>query len=150
SWLRRVILFIVVLFIQESVFFFVPPRATAELMGIAHRLQRDLSPDQFRNCANQLRMRFHTGTLKLGDRGGDDDNYFPADSSAVVVEDTELPASLRGRFQRIFIETDPSTGNEAVIFAVDHETGIICEDHVRAPYYAYPIADGVEAYQDHP
>jgi hypothetical protein len=150
NWIRRIILFIVVLFIQESVFFFVPPRATAELMGIAHRSQSEFSSNQLRDCADQLRTRFHAGTLKLGN-SADGLDYFPVlGDTNVVVEDTELPTPLRGRFQRTFILTDPSTTNELVIFALDHETGLICGNDVPVPDYAYRIADDVEVYQDHP
>jgi hypothetical protein len=151
GWIGRTILFVVVLFIQEGVFLLpiVPSRATAELMGIAQRLRREFSPDQLRDCADQLRTKFHAGTLKLGNRG-DGRDYFPVMDSTVVVEDAELPGSLRGRFQRTFILTDPSISNQLVIFALDHETGIICGNLVPVPDWAYPIADGVEAYQDHP
>lgn len=149
KWIRRVMLFIVVFFVQESVFFFVPSRASTELMGMAHRLQRELSPDQLRDCADQLRTKFHAGTLKLGN-SADGRDYFPVLDTNVVVEDTELPASFRGRFQRTFILTGPSTTNELVIFALDHETGIICGNDIPVPDYAYRIADGIEVYQDHP
>jgi hypothetical protein len=149
SWIRRVILFIVVLFVQESVIFFVPPRGTAELMGMAHRSQREFSPDQLRDCADQLRTKFHAGTLKLGN-SADGLDYFPVYESAPVVEDTELPPSLRGRFQRTFILTNPPTSNELVVFAFDHETGIICGKLLPKADSAYPIADGVEVYLDHP
>jgi hypothetical protein len=149
GWIRRVILFILVLFVQESVFFFVPPRGTAELMGIAHRSQHEFSPDQLRNCADHLRAKFHSGTLKLGN-SADGLDYFPVYRSAPVIEDTELPPSLRGRFQRIFILKDPSITNELVVFAFDHETGIICGNSGPVPDFAYRMADGVEAYLDHP
>jgi hypothetical protein len=150
SWIRRVILFIIVLLIQESVFFFVPARATAELMGIAHRVQREFSPNQLRDCADQLRTKFHAGTLKRGN-SADGLDYFPVlDTNSVVIENTELPASLHGRFQHTFILTNPVTTNELVIFALDHETGLICGHDVPVPDYAYRIADGVEVYQDHP
>ena len=148
-WIRRVILFIVVFYVQASVFVFVPSRATAELMGMAHRLQREFSPDQLRDCADQLRTKFHAGTLKLGN-SADGLDYFPVLDTNGVVVDTELSASLHGRFQRTFILTDPSTTNELVVFALDHETGIICGNDVPTPDYAYRIADGVEVYQDHP
>jgi hypothetical protein len=111
-------------------------------MGIAHRLQREFSPDQ-------LRTKFHAGTLKLGN-SADGLDYFPVLDTNVVVEDTELSASLRGWFQRTFILTDPVTTNELVIFALDHVTGVICGNDVPVSDYAYPIADGVEVYQDHP
>ena len=119
-------------------------------MGIAHRVQREFSPDQLRDCAEQLRTKFHAGTLKLGN-SADGRDYFPVllDTN-VVIEDTELPVSMRGRFQRTFILMDPSTTNELVIFAVDHETGIICGNDVPVPDYAYRMAEGVEVYQDHP
>lgn len=150
NWIRRVILFIIVLFMQESVFIFVPSRATAELMGMAHRLQREFSSDQLRDCAGQLHMRFHAGTLKLGNSAAGLD-YFPVlDTNGLAVEDTELPASLRGRFQRTFILTESSTTNELVIFALDHETGVVCGNLVPKPDWAYPMADGLEVYQNHP
>ena len=119
-------------------------------MGIAHRVQREFSPDQLRDCAEQLRTKFHAGTLKLGN-SADGRDYFPVllDTN-VVIEDTELPVSMRGRFQRTFILMDPSTTNELVIFAVDHETGIICGNDVPVPDYACRMAEGVEVYQDHP
>ena len=52
--------------------------------------------------------------------------------------------------ETIFILKDPSISNELVIFALDHETGIICGNLAPKPDWAYPIAVGVEAYQDHP
>lgn len=149
-WIRRVILFIVVFLVQESVILFAPHGGTVELMGMAHRLQHEFSPNQLRDCADQLRTKFHAGTLKRGN-SADGLDYFPVlDTNSVVVEDTELPASLHGRFQHTFILTDPVTTNELVIFALDHETGIICGNDVPVPDYAYRIADGVEVYQDHP
>jgi hypothetical protein len=68
----------------------------------------------------------------------------------VVVEDAELSAALRGRFQRTFILTDQVTTDELVIFALDQEMGIICGHDVPMPVNTYRIADGVEVYQDNP
>ena len=147
NWGVRLMLFVATLIVQGALLFFVGPPATTEMMGIAHRLRREFPTDQLRDCANQLRVKFRNGTLKLKKRGTE--NYFPVNDSAVEVESEELPASLRGRFQRVFIQEDPSTGDEQVIFALDPEMGIICdnEKNVRE-FHFYSIAEGIEAYYD--
>jgi hypothetical protein len=151
-WTVRLMVFVGALFIQGLlVFYVVPPGATCEMMGLTSRVRHEFSSDQLRNCADRLRMTFHDGTLKLRKRDDHDDLYFLSNGSAVAVEDTELPTSLRGRFQRVFIQTDPSTGAKEVIFALDYETGIICENHVQAPSDAFQmIADGVVIYHYEP
>lgn len=145
NWIRRVILFIVVFLVQESVILFAPHGGTVELMGMAQRLRGEFSPNQLLDCADQLRTKLHAGTLKLGN-SADGLDYFPVYHPTTVVENTELPTSLRGRFQRTFILKDQSTTNELVIFAFDHETGIICGNDVQVPDYVYPMADSVEVY----
>ncbi len=45
---------------------------------------------------------------------------------AVIVDESELPQALRGRFIRVFIKDDAS-GKEGVYFAIDDHPGIVCD-----------------------
>lgn len=150
GWIRRILIFAVALSIQECCFLFhvVPPAATSELMGITHRLQNEFSVYQLHDCSNELLQKFHGGVLKHVSRGND--NYFPIVDSAIIVDDSDLPISIRGHFQRVFIQPDPFTGDYVVIYAVDHETGIIFGNELRLPEYAYPMGDGLETYHYEP
>lgn len=107
-----------------------------------------LQPDQIRDCADQLRRKFHAGTLARGDNSTDD---YSVSSFAFVVKDSELPFSLQGRFKRVFIQKNPYTGEEEVIFALGREWGIMCDNrrNVHEDYF-YSMADGVEAYRYEP
>ncbi len=143
----RVLLFIGALVVQGVLLFaIVPAGSTSEMMGIAHRLRREFSVDELRDCANHLRHKFRDGTLGVSTREKDDD--FTVGQSAVVVLDDELPDSLRGRFLRVFIQKPPATGDEQVVFALDKIRGIICDSrkHVHE-FFVYSMADGVQAYR---
>ena len=147
TWARRILLFICTLVVQPVLLFtLTPPGATSEMMGIAHRLRHEFSSDQLRDCAAHFRQKFHDGTLKVGPR--DKDDHFIAAQDAVVISDTELPESLRGRFQRVFIQKSPVTGEVQVVFALGSTTGIICDSrtHVRE-FFVCSMADGVHAYR---
>jgi len=143
----RTSLFICALLVQAVLLFtVVPPAATSEMMGIAHRLRGEFSPEELRGCADHLRQKFHDGTLEASVRNKDD-HYIVA-PSAVVVADGELPNSLRGRFQRVFIQKATYTGEEQVVFALGQDRGIICDDRKDVhEFFIYSIADGVEAYR---
>ena len=93
-----------------------------------------------------FRQKFHDGTLKVGPL--DKDNYFIVAQDAEVVSDTELPDSLRGRFQRVFIQKSPVTGEVQVVFSIGSTTGIVCDSrtHVRE-FFVCSMADGVQAYR---
>jgi len=142
------VLFFIVALVAQGVFLFtvVPPGATCEMMGIAHRLRGKFSPDELRSCADHLRQKFRDGTLAVSPRGKDD--QFTVDPSAVVVSDSELPSSLRGRFKRVFIQKPQGAGEQQVVFALGPDTGIICDGRkdVRE-FFVCSMADGVEAYR---
>jgi hypothetical protein len=143
----RIVLFVCVLVAQGVLLFtIVPPGVTCEMMGIAYRFRRELPPDQLRACADNLRQKLRDGTLVVSDRGEYDG--FPASMTAKIVADAELPVSLRGRFQRVFIQQDPVTGDEQVIFALERLKGIICDrrKHVKE-FFVYSMAPGVHAYR---
>jgi hypothetical protein len=126
-----------------------PPNST--MRGISHRLRREFSSAQLReirDCADHLRQKFHDGTLAVSAPHKDDYGYCGLTESAVVVADTELPAALRGRFSRVFIQKMRETGKEQVVFALGQTKGILCD--LRKEVHdtsADSMADGVHAYQ---
>jgi hypothetical protein len=143
----RVLFFFGTLIAQPVLMFvFVPPGATAVTMGVAHRLRGEFPPDELRGCADHLRQKFRHGTLVVSAQGTND--HFIVDSSAVVVSDGELPSSLRGRFDRVFIQPDSVTGVERVYFSLSQGTGIVCDGrkYVRT-FFVCSMADGVHAYR---
>lgn len=147
AWPMRITLFICALVLQGVLLAtVVPAGATSEMMGIAHRLRRQFPADQMRDCAARLRHKHRDGTLAL--RQGDRGHSFLMSESAVMVDDSELPASLRGRFDRVFMQPDRTTGEEQVFFSLDERTGIVCDSrkHVRE-FFVCSMADGVHAYR---
>ena len=147
TWAVRTALFICTLVAQPVLLFaFTPPSATSEMMGIAHRLRREFPPDEMRACAAGLREKERDGTLAAKPAGKD--RSFLMSENAVLVEDSELPVSLRGRFQRVFIQPDHDSGERQVYFALDERTGIVCDSRkdVRE-FFVCSMGDGVQAYR---
>jgi hypothetical protein len=145
-WIR-VLSFVAALVLQGIILFtIVPPGATTEMMGIAHRLRHEFSVDELRDCATHIRQKFRDGTLKVSPP--DKDDYSIEAQDAMVVSDTELSVSLRGRFQRVFVQKSPVTSEEQVVFALGSNTGIICDSrtHVHG-LFVCSMADGVQAYR---
>jgi hypothetical protein len=148
AWITRIALFICAMLIQACLQFgIVPAGATCEMMGFAHKLRGEFSPDQLRSCAEHLWQKRRDGTLTLGD--GAKDRIPLLLDSAMVVADSELPDALRGRFRRVLIQKDPSTGDEQVIFVLNEQmhTGIICDGrpYVRE-FFVCSMAEGVHTY----
>lgn len=143
----RVSLFVGALVAQGILMFtVVPAGATSGMMGIAHRFRREFPPDQMRVCAASLRQKAHDGTLVL--RRGDTGHSFLMSEKAVLIDDSELPALLRGRFERVFIQPDRDTGEQRVYFSLDERRGIVCDSrkHVRE-FFVCSMAEGVHAYR---
>jgi hypothetical protein len=144
--LVRVPLFFCTLAVQALLFPIVPAGATSEMMGIAHRLRRQFPPDQMLGCAALLLQKQRDGSLliKKDDRGP---GFFMSED-AVVIEDSELPISLRGRFARVFIEQGRHAGEQQVYFSFDERTGIVCDKrkHLRE-FFVCSMAEGVHAYR---
>lgn len=132
---------------QIALVFAFPSAATSETIGFAHRIRYEFPADQLRECADQLRQKYHAGTLVVGEntRNG---HFFMEDASSVLVADGNLPVSLRGHFQQIFIDTDLSTGNEQVVFALGEENGIMCDSRKDLNgFYFRSIGNGVHVYR---
>lgn len=147
AWPIRASFFVGALVTQGVLMFTaVPAGATSEMMGIAHRFRRDFPPDQMRACAASLRQKEHYGTLVV--RQGDTGHSFLMSEKAVLVDDSDLPALLRGRFERVFIQPDRDSGEQRVYLALDDRRGIVCDSrkHVRE-FFVCSMADGVHAYR---
>ncbi len=127
-------------------FAFLPPGAICEMMGISHRLSQEFSSDELRECAAHLRQKRHNGTLILVDHKGV--SFFPMSESALLVADSDLPESLRGRFHCVFIQEDQKIMGEQVFFALGKYNGIVCDGrkYVRELFIC-SMADGVHAYR---
>ena len=154
-WAVRTTLFICTLVIQFFLLINFHARVyPVILLGTVTRFRHEFPPDQIRDCANQIRQKYSTGTLIAGERpnkepGGPIFFYSP---SAVVVSERELPASLRGRVKLVFIRKDDATDHTNVWFAVSNLSGIICNDRTNSPddgHYGDSclMADGVWAYR---
>jgi hypothetical protein len=143
----RVVLFVGALIVQGVLLFaLVPPGTTCQTMGFAHRLKGEFNADELRGCAELVRQKFHDGSLQTHARSKDD--HFIVGPSALVVSDSELSTSLRGRFQRVYIQKLPDRDVEQVIFALGTDRGILCDRRkdVRE-FFMCSIADGVQAYR---
>ncbi|SRR6266480_2484647 len=143
----RVLLFAAALVVQGVLLLFVvPPGATSQMIGIAHRLRHQFSVNELRSCAAQIRQKFREGTLAISPR--DKDDHFMVAQDAMVVSETELPSSLRGRFERVFIQKSPVTADEQVVFALGRTAGIVCDSRKDVhEFFVYSLADGVQAYR---
>jgi hypothetical protein len=145
--LIRVLLFIAALMVQGILLFTLSSAPViSEMMGIAHRLRREFPPDQMQTCATSLRQKEHDGTLVVRQR--DKDKYILMSEDAVLVDDSELPAPLRGRFKHVFIQSDPVGGEQRVYFSLDERSGIVCDSRKRVrEFFVCSMADGVHAYR---
>jgi hypothetical protein len=147
AWPIRVSLFIGAVVVQVVLLFtVVPAGATSEMMGIAHRFRREFSPDQMRACAASLLQKQREETLVVTE--AEKGHSFLMSETAVLVDDSELPIELRGRFKRVFIQPDRDTGEQRVYFSLDERTGIVCDSRkdVRE-FFIFSMADGVHAYR---
>jgi hypothetical protein len=147
AWPIRVSFFVGALVAQGVLMFTaVPAGASSEMMGIAHRFRRDFPPDQMQVCAASLRQKQHDGTLVVRQR--DIGHTFLMTEKATLVDDSDLPVLLRGRFERVFIQPDRDTGEQRVYFALDERRGIVCDSRkdVRE-FFVCSMADGVHAYR---
>jgi hypothetical protein len=147
AWPIRAALFVSALVAQGILMFTViPAGATSEMMGIAHRFRREFPPDQMRACAASLVQKEHDRTLAV--RQGDPGHSFLMSDKAVLVDDSELPVLLRGRFERVFIQPDRDTGEQRVYFALDERRGIVCDSRKQVrEFFVRSMADGVHAYR---
>lgn len=150
KWYVRILLFSGLFMIQLVPMFFMPAGATAEMMGYAFHLGHEFQVDQIRECADQLRQKKQSGTLKVIPQGTFDDVLWT--ENAKIVDETELPVALRGRFVRVYIRPsftsqDYRSSDDVVVFDLGKDRGIFCNDRKHiSDFYVHSITDGVHAY----
>ncbi|MFI5305442.1 MAG: hypothetical protein ACHQYP_11700 [Nitrospiria bacterium] len=146
KWFIRILIFISIFIAQCGLISITPPEVAAEMMGIAHRLSFEFPPDQIRDCANHLRQKHRDGTLKEVQRGNYSDVLMS--DNAIIIDDSELPVSLRGRFVGVYIRSGLTSPDDVVVFALGMQKGIICDNRKYvSEFYFHSMGDGVHAYR---
>lgn len=155
KWPVRVLAFWVALLLQPVLTFKgLPPGYTCEMMGLAHKVRREYSTESLEICADQLRQALRDKSLKLvADSSGRVGSIF---GDGVRVEDSELPASFRGRFTSVVLWHVPDGYGTQVRFGLDERTEIISgqsetDDPMLGvrPIDEYPLASGLHLYRFH-
>lgn len=143
SSLARSILFFSALVFQGYVIFaMVPPAATAEMMGIAHRLKSQFSSSELRYTAQQLIQKQKSGVLLTADGG--QFKHFLFSEKSVFVADSEMPAAFKEKFRCIYI----TTNSTEVRFALNSYEGILCDKRSNVlGFFECSITNGVHAYR---
>lgn len=137
TWPIRVAIFVGTLAVQGGLIWALPPGATAQTMGFAHTVGRTLSSDDLRQCAARLRQQQQAGTLAQ-----------TSTSDGPVVDQADLPPSLRGRFVRVYLQSSTHPGGQQVVFELSRQTGIICDDRKSvSDFFTHSMAEGVHAYR---
>jgi hypothetical protein len=142
---NRLGLCILMVVIQFTLLFtLVPGSAKTEMMGLAQRVNREFSADDLKKCAADLRKREQAGTLVRKDLpSGEWQMWF---GDARVVNDSQLPQNLRGKFQRVLIDTGNDSGPLGVFFELETNRGILCStNRYRSDFWRCSVADGVYA-----
>jgi hypothetical protein len=124
-----------------------PGGPQAEVLGIAHRLKRELPIPQIRSCADQLLEKYSNRTLISAEKELGQTEIWS--DSVFVVDKTELPASLQSRFRWVQIRKNTTYFAEdlQVFFSINSERSIICDTRsfVSTPDL-HSIQKGIHAY----
>ena len=145
-WSRRVLLFLPIVLLQIPLFWLAPPGATSEMIGMAHHLRTQFSADQLRAAATVIQEKTSNGTLKTLAFPHDDEqleSWF-----TVLINQSELPESLRGRFKYVGLTRSNEGDKPEVMFAFSLREGIVCNSHAfEKDFFHYSIGPYVHAYR---
>lgn len=148
---KRIAFFIITVILQyTSVFTLVPAPAESEMIGLTQRLDREFSADEIRTCSAQLRQKEQNGTLVLKEVPKEERLSPWPKSEARIIEDAELPANLRGKFQHILIVKHQTSDEQEVetVFQLEQDRGILCSTHhYKNDFWRHQMADGIYAYR---
>jgi hypothetical protein len=125
----RLAIFALAMALQVGGLLVAPLGATSEMMGMAFRRGRDLPCEEIDQCAQRIRDRWSAGTLATNRvaelrslRGYRD---------GILIAEAELPESLRGRFDEVFLRTAGTGGQVQVYFSLGPRIGIVCDDRSK-------------------
>jgi hypothetical protein len=124
-----------------------PGGARAEVMGVAHRLKREFPIAQVRDCASHLLEKYRARTLASANKEEPRNDLWS--DSVFLVDSSELPAELRGRFRRVEIWRVESAFSRdlQVFFLIDWERSIVCASRPSLnDAYLHSIEKGIYAY----
>ena len=125
------------------IFCVVPPGARMEMIGIGHRLKRNLPVQILSDCSSTLTQQFSDGTLVTN--SAPPQLYPPLTRASAIVAESVLPQALRGRFRCVAVSTN--RGNLEVFFEYQPQIGIVCtKEQFENSFFHHRIADGVYAY----
>lgn len=150
KWRRNAFFIFTVVVQYICMFTLVPPPAESEMIGLTQRLDREFSADEIRACAAQLRQEDQNGTLALKEVPEEERLSPWAKNEARIIEDSELPASLQGRFQHVLIVKHQTSDDPQVeiVFKLEQDRGILCNTNgYKNDFWRHQMADGVYAYR---
>lgn len=142
----RNLLVVPIILLQFAFVWLFPAGATAQMMGIAHKLKREYSTDVLHATAEQILLEHAAGTLNCHMIPEHDKRNFGY--ATILVDRSEIPADLQGRFEFVaIVEATGSTPAE-VHFAFNSRSGIACNATPReSGFFRYSMASGVHAYR---
>jgi hypothetical protein len=116
------------------------------MMGIAHKLKREYSTDVLHATAEQILLKHAAGTLNCHRIPEHDKRNFGC--ASILVDKSEIPADLRGRFESVTIAEATGSMPAEVHFAFGPRSGIACNATPReSGFFRYSMAAGVHAYR---
>jgi hypothetical protein len=113
SLITRLAIFAWAMALQVGGLLVAPPGATSEMMGMAFRHRREFPSEVLDQCARRIRDRWQAGTLATN--RVDQLRSLRGYRDGILIAQVELPESLRGRFDEVFLRT-PGTGGQVQVY----------------------------------
>ncbi len=147
SLIARLAIFALAMALQVGGLLVAPPGATSEMMGMAFRQGRAFPSEELDQCARRIRDRWRAGTLATN--RFDELRSLRGSRDSVLISEAELPESLRGRFDEVFLRVTATDGRVQVYFSLGPRYGIVCDDRPKVRSISEcSIQAGVHAYRD--
>lgn len=147
SAVARLAIFALAMALQVGGLLVAPLGATSEMMGMAFRRGRDLPCEEIDQCARRIRDRWQAGTLATNRVDGL--RSLRGYPDTLLIAERELPESLRGRFDEVFLRVAATDGRVQVYFSLGPRYGIVCDDRPKVRNVSEcSIQAGVHAYRD--
>jgi len=124
-----------------------PGGARAEVMGVAHRLKREFPIAEVRDTADHLLEKYQAKTLTVAATETPGQDIWS--ETVFVVDNSDLPATLRERFRWVQIRRVPQgfTQDLQVFFFIDWGQSIVCDSRPSVSNaHLHSIEKGVHAY----
>ncbi len=120
--LKRLAIFVVALVTQIGLLLFTPGSAETEMRGLSERYRREFPAQELREIAAEVRKKSADGTLIFASNSN---LASMAWNDAQVLEPSQIPFPIRGKFRSVRLSKREGTGTE-VVFEVAPDRGIVC------------------------